>query len=213
MRAWARAGRTEQTALVACGVAAALLAAVAVAAWRVTPPPQPAPAGPIVMPPALARAADPAVYEAVDAVVASDPFRPEREAAPVPYRLPGEAAGPAEPYVAALRSPPPTEPGVRVEGIVAGARGGLVALGLPGVPARLLRVGDSLGGLRVARIAPGVVMLDGADTTLVLRLRDPGAVGSPGSAGPPASSPTVGAATPPAPRRPLRMVRQVVRPP
>jgi hypothetical protein len=39
----------------------------------------------------------------------------------------------------------------------------------------VLRVGQSIEGFRVVRVAPGVVTLQGADTTLVLRTPDGGA--------------------------------------
>jgi hypothetical protein len=52
---------------------------------------------------------------------------------------------------------------------------GLAAVAGQSGEGRVLRVGQSIEGFRVVRVAPGVVTLQGADTTLVLRTPDGGA--------------------------------------
>ena len=108
--------------------------------------------------------------------VARDPFRPDRRRPPGRYRLPGEEVPVAAPaYTAPAYTPPPPSYSFRNLGTVVLPDGsGLAAVAGQSGEGRVLRVGQSIDGFQVTRIAPGVVTLRGADTTLVLRTPEGG---------------------------------------
>jgi hypothetical protein len=126
------------------------------------------------MPQVRAKPGDPSGV-LVLSTVARDPFRPDRRRPPGRYRLPGEEV-PVAPVAAPVYTPPPPTYTFRNLGTVVLPDGtGLAAVaGQGGGEGRVLRVGQSIDGFRVTRIAPGVVTLRGADTTLVLRTPEGG---------------------------------------
>ncbi len=95
-----------------------------------------------------------------------DPFRVERRPAVIGYD-PARVAAPV-----ATAAPP--KPMLALVGIVAGAEPTAVIEGFPGVEgARVVRVGDVVGGLTVKRITDNAVRISGMDTTWVLKVREP----------------------------------------
>ena len=63
-------------------------------------------------------------------------------------------------------------PALQLHGIILGAEPSGIVEGLPGVDgARAVRVGDTVGGLRVARITATMVEVRASDTTWILRVR------------------------------------------
>ncbi len=102
--------------------------------------------------------------------MARDPFRPDRRRPPARYRLPGErsraATGHALPSAFAR---------MRLLGTaVLPQGGGLAAVELPGRRQRVLRTGQELEGFRLQRVGRGLAVFAGPDTTIVLRLPEPG---------------------------------------
>jgi hypothetical protein len=109
----------------------------------------------------------PAIKDSVmQLVVGHNPFRAGRGPAAQAFLL-----VPPEP---AYVEPPPPKPQLVLTGIVHGAEPGAIVEGLPGVEgARLLRMNESAGAIRVVSIAAGRVTLRGMDTTWVLQVRRP----------------------------------------
>ena len=106
--------------------------------------------------------------------VARDPFRPDRRRPPGRYRLPGEDL-PLPEVAAPTYTPPPPSYAFRNLGTVVLPDGtGLAAVAGQSGEGRVLRVGQSIDGFQLIRIAPGVITLRGADTTLVLRTPEGG---------------------------------------
>jgi hypothetical protein len=100
-------------------------------------------------------------------LVARDPFRLARRPAPVTY----DPVRLAQPAVA-----PPQKPVLLLAGIVWDGGRDPAALidGFPGVNGPLaVRQGESIGGLRVKRIAADRVVITGLDTTWTLMVREP----------------------------------------
>lgn len=110
------------------------------------------------------------------AAVARDPFRPDRRRPPGRYRLPGEEMPAAMPsYTPPVYTAPERTYAFRALGTVILPDGsGLAAVAGQSGEGRVMRVGQSIEGFRVVRVAPGVVTLEGADTTLVLRTPEGG---------------------------------------
>jgi len=101
----------------------------------------------------------------VHVVVSHDAFRVNRTAATLAYD-PNRAIVPAQPG--------PPKPALALVGLIAGADPTAVIEGLPGVEgSRAVRVGDLVGGLRVARIDRDQVVIKGMDTTWVLMVKEP----------------------------------------
>lgn len=172
---WTTANRI---ALAAAALSAALCGVVVAEARRLDPLPARAePEAMEPMPRVRAKDGD-ASGVLVLATVARDPFRPDRRRPPGRYRLPGEPAPPpATPtYTQPVYTAPARTWNLRALGTVVMPDGtGLAAVaGQNGGEGRVLRVGQSIEGFRVVRIAPGVVTLEGADTTLVLRTPEGG---------------------------------------
>lgn len=127
----------------------------------VTPPAVPRPS-----PSLLAGPRSYSVDSLSRAAVARDVFRATRRAASLAYD-PQRAANPID----VSRPPKPT---LALLGLITGAEATAVIEGLPSEEgARVVRVGDVVSGVRVARISADQVQLVGMDTVWVLRLREP----------------------------------------
>jgi len=103
--------------------------------------------------------------ESVAAVVSRDPFRIGRRPllpAYDPLRLAEQLA------------PPPPKPTLILVGVVNGLAPSAVIEGLPGVEgSRVMRVGDTVAGLKIEKITNSRVIIAGMDTTWVLEVREP----------------------------------------
>jgi hypothetical protein len=169
---------SNRVALAAATLAAALCGTAVADARRLDALPRRA--EPEAMEP-MPRIAQPVRDDAgvrVLAAVSRDPFRSDRRRPPGRYRLPGEelpaAAMPT--YTAPSYAAPAPSYSFRALGTVILPDGsGLAAVAGQSGEGRVLRVGQSIEGFRVVRVAPGVVTLQGADTTLVLRTPEGGA--------------------------------------
>lgn len=168
---------SNRIALAAAALSAALCGTVVADARRLDALPRRA--EPEVMEPMPQIASPPGDETGVRvlAAVARDPFRPDRRRPPGRYRLPGEELPPAMPaYTAPAYTPPAPTYAFRALGTVILPDGsGLAAVAGQSGEGRVLRVGQSIEGFRVVRVAPGVVTLEGNDTTLVLRTPEGGA--------------------------------------
>lgn len=99
-------------------------------------------------------------------VVDHDAFRVTRAPSAVAYN-------PSPPEAVPVEAPPP-KPQLTLTGIVWGRDPAAIVEGLPGVEGgRLVRPGESIGGVRVRRITEHDVTLAGMDTTWVLQVRKP----------------------------------------
>ncbi len=99
-------------------------------------------------------------------VVAHDLFRQNRAPAPRAFSVVQQTDEPA--------TAPKELPVLLVTGIVWGHRPSAVIEGVPGsAGAVLAHSGDTLGGIRIARITPSSVTLQGPDTTWSLPVRTP----------------------------------------
>lgn len=169
--------RSNRIALAAAAISAALCGTAVADARRLDPLPRRAePEAMEAMPEIAARPGD-ASGVLVLAAVARDPFRPDRRRPPGRYRLPGEAMpAPAMPtYTAPVYTAPERTWTFRALGTVILPDGsGLAAVAGQSGEGRVLKVGQSIEGFRVVRVAPGVVTLEGNDTTLVLRTPEGG---------------------------------------
>lgn len=112
------------------------------------------------LPPAVWTARD-ARGDAVLAVVARNPFRDDRRAAPRPF---GSADAPTEAI------PPRVRPALKVTGI-AGPPWSAIVEGLPGREnGTVVRPGERVGEMLIARISKDSVRIVGTDTTWTLPL-------------------------------------------
>jgi hypothetical protein len=160
--AWEKAAR-------GAGAATLLAAVLVVWAWTraasLEPLPGPAEAAPVQR----ARAVAPRRGYPADVVVAAaleDPFRPASVPPPAP-------AAPAEAVPAS--SPAPVAP-VRLVGTMVFPDGRAAAVCQVGSePARIVRVGEAIGGYTVARVEPGRALLTGPGGRLELSVPKPGA--------------------------------------
>lgn len=169
---WTMANRV---ALGAAALSAALCGSAVAEARRLDPLPARAePERMEPMPQVAAKPGDPSGV-LVLSTVARDPFRPDRRRPPGRYRLPGEAVPVAAAPAMPTYTPPPPSYAFRNLGTVVLPDGtGLAAVAGQSGEGRVLRVGQSIDGFRLTRIAPGVITLQGADTTLVLRTPEGG---------------------------------------
>ncbi|HEX2165909.1 MAG TPA: hypothetical protein VHG09_01605, partial [Longimicrobiales bacterium] len=106
--------------------------------------------------------------EALMLAVESDPFRPERTRPPERYRLPGEevaAPPPAEP-------PPPPPPDFRLGGTVVFDGGGMALLELND-EARLINVGEAMGGYRLSGVTSRAAVLENQFGSITLEVNGP----------------------------------------
>jgi hypothetical protein len=95
-------------------------------------------------------------------------FRAGRRAARVPF----DPSRPAGLEIAAAAAAP--KPMLQISGILWGSRPAAVVEGIPGMEgSTVLERGESVAGIRVARIDSDHVVLRGLDTTWTLPVRDP----------------------------------------
>lgn len=100
--------------------------------------------------------------------VATAPFRTGRRPARMAFD-PTLAQGVPE-----AQAPPPPKPTLVLTGLAWGAEPQAIVEGLPGAgEARVVRVGDTIGGLRVRALHPDRVIISGLDTTWVLKVSAP----------------------------------------
>lgn len=101
----------------------------------------------------------------IDVAAGRNPFRTSRSRATVAFDPSGQA-GANQPPAA------PPRPSPVLAGIMLGASPAALIDGIPGSEGtRLLRQGESFGSYRVRELATDRVVLEGPDTTWVLRLR------------------------------------------
>lgn len=76
--------------------------------------------------------------------------------------------------LAEQQAPLPSRPVLLLVGVMDGPQASAVIEGFPGVEgARVVRVGDIVGGLSIKSAAGGRVVITGMDTTWVLQVREP----------------------------------------
>jgi hypothetical protein len=145
------------------------LAAAPATGWLLVRPrpltssPTPSPA------PIRAEGRVPMPAESLARLVRHDPFRLEREPAPIAY-------DPARGQEVREPTPGPVRPELTLAGMVHGGNLNSSALieGLPNTDGpRLLQIGDTSGGIEVRRIDLDQVVLVGYDTVWTLRMRHP----------------------------------------
>jgi hypothetical protein len=119
----------------------------------------------------------------VAAAVSVDPFQPGRGRPAVRFRARGSRADAMtadSAGTAAAPSGPRPEPAMALQGIAHLANGNALAvLSMRGGSAQLLRVGQSLDDYRLTRVDSSSVTLVGADSTIILHLRDGAGTGTP----------------------------------
>lgn len=162
-RRWDPASRL---ALGALALASAAGVAAGIEAWRLRPTPAATGSDAIELSMASpVHTADHASESLVLTAVAKDPFRPDRKRPASRYKLPEERAA-----ARATRLPPALSR-MRLLGTAALPGGqGLAAVEIPGRPSRVLRIGQTLEGLRLVAVERGTAKFEGADTTLILDL-------------------------------------------
>lgn len=117
------------------------------------------PTAPLVVP----REQPQALLAAGEIVVARDPFRLERRPSAVAYAPSLEGAPPP---------PRPPRPALAITGIVGGPPWEAFLDGVPGRQGSVLvRLGDTLSGLRIRSVTRDSVRITGMDTTWVLAVR------------------------------------------
>ncbi|MGH7467662.1 MAG: hypothetical protein ACRENP_06700 [Longimicrobiales bacterium] len=85
-----------------------------------------------------------------------DPFRPDRQRPPERYRMPGEEIVEEEPP-----PPPPPPPPFRVLGTIVTPEGGVAVIETQGSVPRVVGVGESLFGFRLAAVNPSTATVEG----------------------------------------------------
>jgi hypothetical protein len=98
--------------------------------------------------PAAASRSEPMVAE-LNAALTSDPFRPERRPAPVPFRMPGEALSGND-----ADQPAPAQSIVLI-GTAVSDGGGFAMCQIGSEPARLVRLGERLAGYTLRAVGQG----------------------------------------------------------
>jgi hypothetical protein len=118
----------------------------------------------VTAPPAVPREQPQVLLAASEILVARDPFRLERRPSGAPYSPTLETAPPPPP-----RAP---RPALAITGIVGGPPWEALLEGVPGRQGSVLvRLGDTLGGLRIRSVTKDSVTITGMDTTWVLAVR------------------------------------------
>jgi hypothetical protein len=189
------ARRPVQAAAVALAVAVVVLVAVAVQALTAGPGPTltalagPAP-GPAPAPapaPGDAPADAPVAVrttpagtehvhpEILESAARQAPFSPDREAASARYRLPEDRVAERPPPPPAPGPEPPSIPAFQLLGAVSGngEDEGWVILSVVGEEPRVLAVGESLHGYRVAQVVGSSAMLTGSAGNFRVTVADP----------------------------------------
>ena len=112
------------------------------------------------------RSEDSVAPPALGALVAHDPFRARRAPAPIAYDPATLAGGPLPPA--------PLKPVLTLTGIAWGEEPEAVIEGFPTTDGpRVVRAGETVGGLKIKRITPDHVVITGMDTTWTLKVREP----------------------------------------
>ncbi|MBX6364445.1 MAG: hypothetical protein IRZ00_11305 [Gemmatimonadetes bacterium] len=109
--------------------------------------------------------------ERLDEAVAQDPFRADRRPAPLRFAMPGDAPPPP---AAPAGGPPPRPPLALVATSVLSAGKGFAMLAVGDQPPRMVRVGDTLGGVRLRDVGRGKVTVVYRGSVIVLEMRGPG---------------------------------------
>lgn len=152
---WIRRVAIALAAITAVGIAAAVL-------WPTVPPP-PAAAERVSRTRPLPRTTEAALDSAIDIIHRAAPLQPSRT--PTPPRRAADTL-PAQPA--------PPRPVLVLTALAGGASPAAVVEGIPGVEgARVLRVSDTVSGLRLVAIRNGIAIISGLDTTWHLQLREP----------------------------------------
>ena len=145
-----------------CASWIALSAAALVAAGAAAPLSQSASGPPAPVRPPERRAERPKADSLSATVASADLFRPLRRPSPTPFDPTRDTPGPSE-------SAP--RPELRLLGVVIGGGARALIEGVPGASgARIVAVGDTLGGLRVTGITAHTARIVGPDTTWTLAL-------------------------------------------
>lgn len=160
VRRWSHSGRW---ALAGVALAACVLAKATVEAWTLESVSfRGTRAAPATRTPESTQTAAPD-DSLVLATLARHPFRPERRPGPARYRLPGEEL--------AERGGGGSSADLRLLGTVSSARGrGLAAFEAAGRTPWVARLGDTVEGLTLTKVARGLAVLEGRDSLIVLRL-------------------------------------------
>jgi hypothetical protein len=156
---------THVNALLATVASIGLALGARLAVWPLVPVDAPRRADAAVGPESMATSVKP--DSLVAQLVVRDPFRFTRRPSPVRYD-PVRLAQPA--------TPPSPKPPLVLLGIVWDRRSDATALveGIPGAEGpRLVRLGETVGGLRVKAIKPDRLVITGLDTTWTLTVREP----------------------------------------
>ena len=147
----------------------AIAAALAVAGWRYAARDVSAERMPTLRGISVAhRANADSLRSAAMSVAAHDPFRVDHQPSSVAYRPELEGVAPPPPV------PKPPKPRLMVAGIIGGPPWAALLDSVPGRDGSVLvHKGDTLGGLRVRSIGRDTVVVQGADTTWRLIVRQP----------------------------------------
>ena len=147
-----------------------VLICAAVVRWRDAVPIIPVPAvDPPTMAPAPVDSLDDLLARAEAAIVTNDPFRLGNVPASVRYDPREDLAA-----AAGVAQPPPLRPTMTLRAIVGGPPWQAVVDGLPGQPANtIVRAGSTYDKLIARSVTRDSVVIQGPDTTWVLRFRRP----------------------------------------
>ena len=165
MRALMKINRAHLLAIIALALAIGLCAGTLVRAIRVDAAPVAVSAADSLVVPVVPDRGEGSGDVAIAAAVDVDPFHPARTRPGTRYTPGGAVTGATQPT--ASRVPLPM---IRLLGVVSHPKGGLAAISANGRPARVVRVGETIEGLRLTRVQPTTVTLTRPDTTLVVRL-------------------------------------------
>lgn len=118
--------------------------------------------------------------EILETAARQAPFSPGREPAPARYRLPEDRVPPPSRALPVEEAPAPEVPPFQLLGAVSGngSDDGWVILSLLGEDPRILAVGESMYGYRVAQVVGSSAMLTGAAGNFRVTVADPSPSGS-----------------------------------
>lgn len=114
------------------------------------------------------RASNELDTDAVMLAVENDPFRPERQRPSERYRLPGEEIPQEAPPP---QAPPP--PPLRVLATAVMPTGGLALVRVQESVNRVINVGETVSGYRLATVGAGTATLEGSAGLITLRVDEP----------------------------------------
>jgi hypothetical protein len=109
--------------------------------------------------------------EAVNLIADNEPFREDRQPAPIPYRMPGDR----QPERVEREAPPPPQPpAFQVLGTIMTADGGMAVIQTSdGLPPQFVNVDESVGGYRLVSVASTGATLSRGEQTFNLSVADP----------------------------------------